>query len=98
MALLRGTASLWPRQVRRLLWLATWGPAPSARTDLEVQDIDWIRDAKNKMNFVGTTADDLKMGFLRSCGYFELTKLLEKEARIRFKPVEVNDEREEAHT
>ena len=98
MALLRGTASLWPRQVRRLLCLATWGPAPSARTDLEVQDIDWIRDVEKRMNFDGKTTDDLKMGFLRSCGYVELTNLLEKEARIWFKSVEVNGEREEEHT
>ena len=65
---------------------------------MEIQDIDLIRDTENKIKFVGTTANDQKMGFPRSCGDFELTKLLEKEARIRLKPVEVNGEREEAQT
>ena len=45
---------------------------------------DWIKDAENKMTFLGIEANDKKISFIRSCAGAELTEFWDKEARIRF--------------
>ena len=63
---------------------------------------DWIRDAENKMKFLGLTTDDQKMSFIRSCGGPDLTEFWEKEARLRFEEIPAdpanNVVRQPAHT
>ena len=59
---------------------------------------DWIKDAENKMKFIGAVTSEQKLGFLRSCAGPELTELWEKEARIRYEAEEEAGVLQPAHT
>ena len=48
---------------------------------------DWIKDAENKMTFLGIEEENKKISFIRSCAGAELTEFWDKEARIRFADV-----------
>ena len=48
---------------------------------------DWIRDAENKMRFLGLTSNAQKISFIRSCAGPDLTEFWEKEARLRFEEI-----------
>ena len=43
---------------------------------------DWIKDAENKMTFLGIEEENKKISFIRSCAGAELTEFWDKEARI----------------
>ena len=63
---------------------------------------DWIRDAENKMAFLGLTSNQQRISFIKSCAGSELTEFWLKEARIRFEAraanAEAGIEAQEAHT